>query len=146
LDIHPNSVTNYIKLYQERGIAGLYATHYHGSGSELERHQTSLIEYFTKNPVCTIAHAIKRIKTLTGIERKPTQVRAFMHRHGFKYRKLMAIPGKLDTEKQKQFLEQELQPVIEKAEKRKLNYYFVMQHILSFLLFYVWFGLKLEHF
>jgi hypothetical protein len=37
-----------------------------------------------------------------------------MHRHSFKYRKLASIQGKTDTEKQKQFLEQELEPKIEK--------------------------------
>jgi transposase len=47
--------------------------------------------------VCSIAEAITGIKNLTGIERKTTQVRAFMHRHGFKYRKLAAIPGKAKT-------------------------------------------------
>jgi transposase len=44
-----------------------------------------IIEDFNKNPVCSIAQAAARIKALTGIERKPTQVRAFMRRHGFKY-------------------------------------------------------------
>ncbi|MDR2027121.1 MAG: helix-turn-helix domain-containing protein [Prevotellaceae bacterium] len=115
LDIHRNSVTNYIKMYREKGIEGLYSTGYHGSVSEQETGKTGIIEDFKNSPVCTVKQAIQRIKDLTGIERKPTQVRAFMHRHGFKYRKLSPIPGKLNPEEQKQFFEQKLQPVIDKA-------------------------------
>jgi transposase len=115
LSIHPNSVANYIKIYEEKGIEGLYQTRYHHKYSQLEVYKDSIIEDLQKNPVCSIGEAINRIRELTGIERKPTQVRAFLHRHGFQYRKLAAIPGKADTEKQIQFLEKELNPIIEKA-------------------------------
>jgi hypothetical protein len=47
-----------------------------------------------------------------------------MHKHGFKYRKLASIPGKVDTEKQKQFLEKELNPVIYKAKEGEIELLF----------------------
>jgi transposase len=122
--IHSNSVSSYIKLYQERGFEGLYATGYHPGKSKLESHAFSLIESFNSRPVCCISEAIARIKELTGIERKPTQVRAFMHRHGFKYRKMASIPGKMDTEKQKNWLEETLSPAIEKAQKGEIELLF----------------------
>jgi uncharacterized repeat protein (TIGR01451 family) len=54
---------------------------------------------------------------LTGIERKPAQARAFLHRHGFKCHKPASIPGNADTEKQIQFLDDALTPAMEKAQK-----------------------------
>jgi transposase len=124
LSIHYNTVGRYIKTYREKGMEGLYSNPYQGKGSQLEVCKASIIEDFNKNPVCSIAQAAARIKALTGIERKPTQVRAFMRRHGFKYRKLAAVPGKLNPEKQKQFLEETLEPAIEKAQKGEVELLF----------------------
>jgi transposase len=96
LGIHPNTVVRYIKAYRAQGIEELYVTRYQGKSSRLEEHKTGIIEDFNKNPVCSIAQAIARIKELTGIERKPTRVRAFIYRHGSRYRKLASLPGKLN--------------------------------------------------
>ena len=50
-----------------------------GTGvSELLKHRDSSEESFKKNPPHTVAEACQRIKDETGIERKPTQVRAFL--------------------------------------------------------------------
>jgi hypothetical protein len=68
-------------------MEGLYVTRYQGRISRLEACKTGIIEDFNKNPASSVAQAAARSKELTGIERKPTQVRAFMRRHGFKYRK-----------------------------------------------------------
>ncbi|MDR1346191.1 MAG: hypothetical protein LBK03_05780 [Bacteroidales bacterium] len=98
----------------------------------------SEIENFRKNPVRSIAGAISSIKKLTGNERKSIQGRAFLHRHGLKYRKLASIPGKADTDQQKQFLEKELNPATEKAKKGEIELLFILpcQH------FCAWFGRK----
>jgi uncharacterized protein YxjI len=63
----------------EKGIEGLYVHKYHRKGSQMEVHKTTIIEDFNKHPVCSIAQAITSIRELTGIERKPTQVRATAH-------------------------------------------------------------------
>jgi hypothetical protein len=47
-----------------------------------------------------------------------------MRRYGFKYRKLAAITGKLNPEKQKQFLEEESNPAIKKAQKGEIELLF----------------------
>jgi transposase len=140
LDIHPNSIALYIKTYEEKGREGLYKSQYHPQGSQLEAYKDSIIEDFSKKPVCNIAEAISRIKELTGIERKPTQVRAFLRRHGFKYRKLASIPGKVNREKQKQFLEEVLNPAIEKARKGEIELLFcdAAHFTLSAFLCMVW--------
>jgi transposase len=140
VDIHPNSVAKYLKIYEKKGIEGLYSASYHRKGSLLEGYKESIIEDFEKNPVCSIAEAVSRIADLTGIERKPTQVSAFMRRHGFSYRKLAAIPGKADAGKQKQFLEETLNPAIEKAEKGEIELLFcdAAHFTLSAFLCMVW--------
>jgi len=96
IGIHPNSVSNYIKIYTVEGFEGLCKTNYQPQKSRLEAYSLSIIDDFTRNPICSINQAISRIKELTGIERKPTQIKAFLHRHGFVYLKMAAIPGKVD--------------------------------------------------
>lgn len=116
LDVHPNSISAYIKIYKREGFEGLCRTNYHPQSSELEASADSILDDLTQNPVCSISQAISRIKELTGIERKPAQVGAFLHRHGFNYRKMAAIPGKSDVHKQRQWIENDLNPAIAGAE------------------------------
>lgn len=144
LDIHYNSVSTYIKLYKEGGIAEVCSTHYHPQASKLEVHGEDIIKDFNENPVCSINQAVSRIKDLTGIERKPTQVRNFLLRHGFQYRKMSAIPGKVDVEKQKQWLDKELAPAIEKAEKGEIELLFcdAAHFTLSAFLCMIWSQVK----
>ncbi|MDR1348815.1 MAG: winged helix-turn-helix domain-containing protein [Prevotellaceae bacterium] len=94
-----------------------------------------------------MAEAISRIKELTGIERKPTQVRTFLHKHGFKYRKLSSTPGKADTEKQKQFLNETLTPAIEKTQKGEIKLLFCdAVHFTLSAFLCMGFGRRCEHF
>jgi transposase len=44
----------------------------------LEQHRDTLEESFRKHPPHTVAEACARIKEETGLERRPTQVRAFL--------------------------------------------------------------------
>ena len=140
LDIHYNSVSRHIKIYEEKGLEGLYVSAYQSKESDMEAYKESIIEDFRKNPVCSIADAIGRISELTGIERKPTQVRSFLGRHGFKYRKLASIPGKVEVDIQKQFIEQELNPAIEKAKAGEIELLFcdAAHFTLSAFLCMVW--------
>lgn len=140
LDIHFNSVSRYIRIYKEGGFEELCKTYYVSEAGELEVYKESIIADFTKTPVCSISQAICRIKSLTGIQRKPTQVRKFMRKHGFKYRKLAAIPGKVNVEHQQQWLEQKLNPVIEQAQKGEVHLLFsdAAHFTLSAFLCMVW--------
>lgn len=52
------------------------------------------------------------IKALTGLERKPTQVRNWMHKAGMRYRKTAQIPSKADPAKQEQWIETILNPLM----------------------------------
>ena len=85
--------------------------------SDLEQHAVSLKTLFEKHPPTSVKEARQRIQELTGIERSPTQVRAFMKRIGMKYIKTGHIPAKADTEKQKQWIEQKFEPALELAKQ-----------------------------
>jgi len=71
----------YVKIYRERGVEGLRQFDWDRRVSELETHRGSLEEAFRKQPPHTIAEACARIKEITGLERKPTQVRAFLKKN-----------------------------------------------------------------
>jgi len=64
----------------------------------------------------TINEAKWRIETMTGISRSPSQVRAFMKRHGLRYIKTGHIPANADTGKQQQWMKTTLEPAIEEAQ------------------------------
>lgn len=117
LNIHHDTVTDYVKLYKKGGIPELEKKKYRKDRSALNLHKTSILEDFTKNPPQTISQASMRIETLTGIKRKPTQVGRFMKKIGLKRLKCGYIPGKADPVAQEEFLETTLMPELEKAAK-----------------------------
>jgi transposase len=72
------TVDRYVALYRQGGLEALREFNWGTPTSELLEHRQSLEESFRRNPPHTIAEACQRIKDETGIERKPTQVRAFL--------------------------------------------------------------------
>ena len=70
-----------MKVYRTSGVAGLREFHWDKRPGALEAHRESLEETFRKQPPHTVAEACARIKELTGLERKPTQVRAFLKKN-----------------------------------------------------------------
>ncbi len=72
------TVDRYVALYRQGGLEALRELNWGTATSELLNHRESLEESFRRNPPHTIAEACQRIKDETGIERKPTQVRAFL--------------------------------------------------------------------
>ncbi len=71
----------YVKIYRTCGVAGLREFHWDKRPGALEAHRESLEESFRKQPPHTVAEACERIKEITGLERKPTQVRAFLKKN-----------------------------------------------------------------
>jgi len=73
------TVDRYVAIYRQGGLEALRQLHWgRTSVSALMEFRDSLEESFRKNPPHTVAEACQRIKNETGIERKPTQVRAFL--------------------------------------------------------------------
>ena len=73
------TVDRYVALYRHGGLQALREVHWgKSSTSVLMQHRASLEESFRQNPPHTVAEACQRIKDETGVERRPTQVRAFL--------------------------------------------------------------------
>jgi transposase len=68
----------YVALYRQGGLAALREFQWRKPTSDLLEHRESLEESFRRNPPHTVAEACQRIKDETGVERRPTQVRAFL--------------------------------------------------------------------
>jgi transposase len=121
--LHENTVAHWIAVYDQQGYEGLLSNNYGTYSSELEEHSQSLLACFTKEPPRTAA---ERIKELTGIKRSTQQqVRTFMKRHGLKFIKCGHVPSKGDSDEQKQWMEQQLEPAIEKAKAGKIHLFFL---------------------
>ena len=72
------TVERHVAIYRQGGLEGLRKLNWGTATSELLKHRESLEESFRRNPPHTVAEACQRIKDETGIERGPTQVRAFL--------------------------------------------------------------------
>jgi transposase len=119
--ISKTTLVTYLKKYRDSGIEGLKKFNYQSPTSELDEHSTMLKAHFREHPPRTTAEALNAIKDLTGIERSPTQIRAFMKRLGLKYLKVVYVPGgKAATPEkraeQKAFKTQKLETRLEEAK------------------------------
>lgn len=120
-----HAVSKWIHAYQEAGIEALFQSNYGSNESELESHSTSLLKSFAEQPPMSAREAKARIEELTGIKRSPSQVRAFMKRHGLRYLQTGHIPAKADSEKQQQWMKTTLEPAIEEAQKGECHLLFM---------------------
>ena len=88
-------------MYNEGGVEELRALKFNRPQSQLVAHKDSLERYFTDNPPSSISEASAKIKELTGIERKETQVRKFLKSIGFRCLQVGVVPAKALTEEKK---------------------------------------------
>lgn len=124
-DLHAYTVSKYVHWYKNEGLAGLLKVGYGTNKSELEIHQSSILTQFAQNPPVSVNHAKERIRALTGIERSPGRVLAFMKRHQLSFRKLGHIPAKADSDKQALWVEQAFAPCLAKAQKGECHLLFM---------------------
>lgn len=101
--ISSTTLTRCLKQYLEDGLDAVLRGRQYESGGELDQYRDGIEKHFKKNPPATVKAACAAIKKLTGVERKETQVRKFLHRIGMKPRKVGGVPGKADLEKQEDF-------------------------------------------
>jgi transposase len=124
VDLHRNNVAIWIKEYQTGGIEALYVVGYGTNKSRLAMHSDSIVSAFELTPPKKITEAISCIEKLTGIKRGITQVKSFMKRLGFRYRKMGHVPAKADNQKQHEWVESQLEPVIDKARNNECQLLF----------------------
>jgi transposase len=72
-----------------------------------------------------VAEAGERIAELTGIRRKPSQVRCFLKRIGMKPRRVAAVPAKADLKAQQEFHDKVLQPKLQQAQSGQRVLFFM---------------------
>lgn len=101
--ISDSTLRRYLQDYAKGGIEKLAKMPFHQPQSELVHHREVIAKSFAEHPPATVAQAAATIKALTGIERKPTQVRQFMKSLGMKPLKVGMIPAKADPKAQETF-------------------------------------------
>ena len=140
---------NIIPIWRDKclyeGLSSLYVNNYRTPESILEEYSDLIFEHLDKHPVQSINQAVVEIKDLTGIERSPTQIRQFLFRHGYKWRKVGQIPGKANVKEQEVWLENTLEPHIEQARNGLCHLFFcdAAHFVLSAFLCMVWCRVRL---
>ncbi|MEA3288350.1 MAG: IS630 family transposase, partial [Candidatus Marinimicrobia bacterium] len=123
--ISPNTLTGYLRKYQEHGIEGLKEVNFYQPQSELRRYTTTIETYFREHPPASVKEAMAKIEELTGIKRSENRVREFLKSIGMAPRKVGMIPAKADIEEQERFITEELEPRLEEAKSGKRVVFFV---------------------
>ena len=103
LAISGNTLRQYLKLYEAGGLEALKQFNYRRPQSELVEYADVVEEALLERPVATIAQAAALIEELTGIKRRPTQVRLFLKQLGFRRLKAGCLPAKADPIAQADF-------------------------------------------
>jgi transposase len=94
------SFHRHLKAYMAGGITQLKRIDHDRPHSALANHRTTLEAYFHQHPPATVAEAAAKIAELTGIVRKPTQVRQYLRALGMKPMKGGMLPATADVDAQ----------------------------------------------
>ena len=126
-----SSVQRYLSEFLRGGLEEVRRCPHAGPTSALEEHRASLDDHFRRHPPRSVREAQEVIRQRTGILRGQTQVRRFLRRLGLEPRKVAAVPvppKKAPAEharEQRQFLDEELGPVLAEARAGRRDVYFV---------------------
>lgn len=123
--LHRNTITQYIKTYNEGGLEQLKVLRWKGPKSCLSGQEQSLEDYFRAHPPHTVKQARAVIIQLTGETLSVSEVRRFLHKLGMKPRKAGHIPAKADVDKQAVFVKEQLKPLLKKAKAKKCYVFFM---------------------
>jgi transposase len=102
-DISMNTLRSYLKLYQTGGVEALKHLNFHRPQSVLSAHRDTIEAHMREHPPQTINEAVAMLEALTGITRRPTQVRLFLKHLGLQRRKVGLLPAKGDPEAQEAY-------------------------------------------
>lgn len=135
-----NTVTEYLKMYNEGGIEKLKEINFNKPKSELVKYTSTIEAYFKEHPPASIKEAMGKIEELTGLKRSESQVRKFLKSIGINRRKIGTIPSKADLDEQENFKKEKLEPRLEEAKKGKRKVFFVdaAHFVLAPFLGYLW--------
>ena len=125
LNISNDTVTNYLKLYEDGGLHTLLENRYYQPSSSVEPYLNVIKESLDRDPVATTKEGAARIENLSGVKLSDDQARRIMKRLGLQYRKTAAVPGKADGQMQFEFLNDQLLPRLEEAQEGQRRVFFV---------------------
>src|SRR5665647_766774 len=121
---HPSGVTK--KKLHVVYLKALGVSRTHRPVSSLQPYHDQIKAHFLKQPPHTVSEAAHEIEVLTGIKLGPSACRDFMRKRlGMKFRKMAVIPAKADPKKQAEFLNNELEPLLEEEKQGKRKVFFV---------------------
>ncbi len=120
VDCGKNEVSINVERYRAGGLEGLTNQSYGTNKSDLDAFKSVVLADVLANPVSTISELSERIYTLTGLRRSPSQVRTWANKHGLRRLRTGQIPTKADTQKQQDFDQNVLHPLIQQAENQEI--------------------------
>ena len=91
-NVSRSTVQRVVQTFRVNRLEGVRNWEAHGQVSELAPFRDILKKSFEERPARTVAEAAERITELTGLERKPTQVRKFLKEMGFSWKRTRAVP------------------------------------------------------
>jgi transposase len=135
-----NTFCKYCKGYRNKGIEFVKEINFYKPESCLKTFEQVIRDYFQQSPPTSINQACLEIGDLTDMYLKPTQMRSYVKKLGVRYRKVCGIPAKVDTEQQRLFKEQKLDPRLEEAKAGNRTVYFVdaAHFVLGAFLGFLW--------
>ena len=125
LNLHSNTITNYLNEFQAGKLPATLENKYYKPTSSLEPFLPCIRCSFLAYPVADAKQAVERIHKLTGIRLSESQSRRFMKSLGLKLRKTAPVPGKCDHQLQFDFYTREMLPRLEEARLGKRKVLFV---------------------
>lgn len=125
---HPNTVTNYIKMYNEFGLTGIRQTNYLKIRHELSSVYEKVEAVLNSANCSTVAEVSEVLQTKFNYNRSVESVRQLLHNLGYRRRKTGTFPGKigdLDKWQAKQdVFETKLHELIQKSENEEIDMVF----------------------
>jgi len=146
------TVQRVLDLFEAGRLEAVRRFDYRGKPNSLEPYRESLEAEFRERPPRTVAEACARIEQLTGVARRPTQVRWFLREVlGLRWRKVAAVPvpPKQSVEEhvrtQAEFLEGKLEPKLAEARAGQRTVFFVdaAHFVLGSFLGWLWCAARL---
>lgn len=91
-NVSRSTVQRVVKAFRADRLDGIRTWDTYGPVSEMEPFRDIIRKSLEERPARTVAEAAERIQELTGLERKPTQVRKFLKDMGFGWKRTRAMP------------------------------------------------------
>lgn len=108
------TLASYLHAFGEGGVVRVTSVQHRGQPSALNAYRVQLEAQFRAHPPQTVTQARALIREQTGLERSPTQIRAFLRRIGMKLRQTATLPARANEPdkqlEQETFEHQQLQP------------------------------------